>query len=125
LTLSLATAKKKRASLLHADVDQLLGALRARSVRLAQANSPDVEAEIARHQESSGLTSVPRLVRALGGARARDAIHAELLRAARAGRLELRPESGMGRLTPEDLALWIPGPQGSHLSWVRRIEESR
>jgi len=82
----------------------------------------DIRASIEEHRESSGLTWVPKLVRALGGIAARDAVHAELLRGARAGDLELRPESGMGRLSEEDAALCLAGPQGSRLSWVRRIE---
>lgn len=75
------------------------------------------------HREASGLTSVPKLVRLLGGSLSRPEVHAELIRLTRAGRMELRPESGMGRLSTEDLALCIPGPQGSKLSWVRRITE--
>lgn len=75
------------------------------------------------HREASGLTSIPKLVRLLGSSVAKPEVHAELVRLARAGRMELRPESGMGRLSAEDLALCIPGPQGSKLSWVRRITE--
>lgn len=143
LAVTLATAKKKRATMLAADLEPLLRAVRPRPSspprraegevdarsnargEVAGTVEPDVENEVVRRREASGLTSVPGLVRALGGADAkvRAAIHAELLRGARAGRLELRPESGMGRLTTEELALCIPGPQGTHLSWVRRVEE--
>jgi hypothetical protein len=66
---------------------------------------------------SLGLAFVPRVVRVLGpdisGA------HALLLQAANRGEIELRPESGLGRLTPEELSLCLPGPQGSRLSWIR------
>jgi hypothetical protein len=123
LTTMLRLAARKDATLLRADVDAMLAPL-VRGTAPAATASGDVTALIDAHRESSGLTSVPKLVRLLGGAPARDAVHAELLRGARAGRLELRPESGMGRLSADDAALCIPGPQGSRLSWVRRIEES-
>lgn len=35
------------------------------------------------------------------------------------GLFELEPESGMGRLSPEDAELCFPGPMGTRLSWVR------
>jgi hypothetical protein len=71
-----------------------------------------------------GLTFVPELVRSveLEGVSVK-AAHEALLRLARERRIELQPESGVGRLTAEDLALCPPGPQGSRLSWARRLEE--
>lgn len=84
-------------------------------------SSDQVAKLVERHRDASGLTFVPTIVRALGGARARDVVHAELLRGARSGIFELRPESGLGRLSAEDLDLCVPGPQGSRLSWVRRV----
>jgi hypothetical protein len=122
--------------LLHADVEEALRkalpsvTASAPSARAASPTVKDVNAAIDARREPSGLTWVPDLVRALGGATppagdaVREAVHAELLRGARSGDLELRPESGMGRLSPEDDALCISGPQGSRLSWVRRIRES-
>ena len=126
VTKRLRVAKKKRASLLRADVERLLEPFVVRRTveRDAVRAVGDVASLVDEHRERSGLTSVPKLVRALGGLRARDALHAELLRGARAGRFELRPESGMGRLSEEDASFCIPGPQGSRLSWVRRIEET-
>jgi hypothetical protein len=130
-------ARRKRAGLLRADVEQALRVAIARrepqsfspapaDVRAAaDVSANDVTAIIEAHRERSGLTFVPKIVRALGGPEARDAVHAELLRGARAGVFELRPESGMGRLSAEDAAFCIPGPQGSTLSWVRRVEEAR
>jgi hypothetical protein len=82
----------------------------------------DVGTVIEAHREVSGLTFVPNVVRAMGGTTACAAVHAELLRGARAGVFELRPESGMGRLSAEDAAFCVPGPQSSKLSWVRRIQ---
>lgn len=128
LAKALKLARKHNGSLLRADVDETLrrawspGPAAGRSgARPSPANLLDA---IDANRETSGLASVPRVVRALGGLPVRDAVHAELLKHARAGRLELRPESGMGRLTPDDAALCLPGPQGSKLSWVRRLEES-
>jgi hypothetical protein len=122
-------ATKHRASVLRSDLeDSLKPFLPASASPIAtkpsRAALEDVASFVDEHREPSGLTSVPKLVRLLGGAAARDALHAELLRGARAGRFELRPESGMGRLSVEDASFCIPGPQGSRLSWVRRIEES-
>jgi hypothetical protein len=85
----------------------------------------DVLGSVERHREAtSGLTFVPTVVRALGASHGHDpdAVHAALLYAASAGVLELRPESGMGRLSAEDQMLCLPGPRGSRLSWVRRVD---
>lgn len=72
---------------------------------------------------SIGLVFVPTLAQALG-ARIRskksvELAHTAILKAAHAGLLELRPESGLGRLSAEELALCIPGPQQTRLSWAR------
>lgn len=141
LSSTIKLARRKGGSLLRGDVEEALRSFMAptkpetakmvavpetaKVAMVPEAPKPyarDLRASIDEHRESSGLTWVPRLVRALGGVHARDAVHAELLRAARAGELELRPESGMGRLSEEDAALCLAGPQGSRLSWVRPIE---
>jgi len=49
-------------------------------------------------------------------------IHAALFQAVRQGRLELRPESGVHRLSGLELALCPPGLQGTRLSWARPLE---
>jgi hypothetical protein len=122
---SLALADKKGVDVLKSDVEEALKPFLEASTPapLTAAAMGDITSLVEAHREVSGLTFVPKLVRLLGGASARDAVHAELLRGARAGRFELRPEGGMGRLSLEDASFCIPGPQGSHLSWVRRIEE--
>lgn len=121
LAKALAIARRKSATLLRADVEQALGL----SLPLAATVTAEkVFAAVARLRESSGLTFVPALIRALGGSIAREAVHAELLAGARAGVFELRPESGLGRLTETELADCVAGPQGSRLSWVRNLEES-
>jgi hypothetical protein len=135
LSKTIKLARKKKATLLEADVATALAPLVRTPVKAAKTNGAttqatsdgskpsldDVLVSVERHREAtSGLTFVPTLVRALG--HDRDAVHAALLRAANAGMLELRPESGMGRLSAEDQMLCLPGPRGSRLSWVRRID---
>jgi hypothetical protein len=67
-----------------------------------------------------GLAPVPMLVRSLHASTA--AVHAALLEGHARGWFELQPESSMGRLGAEDLALCLPGPEGTHLSWVRPLK---
>ncbi len=68
-----------------------------------------------------GLSFVPRIVRALAPEWDLQAAHALLLEACRRGLVELRPESGLGRLSEEELRACPPGPQGTRLSWARRL----
>ncbi len=75
----------------------------------------DVLVAANRHKSHGGLVFIPTLVKALGGSGAKAAI----LKAADDGLLELRPESGMNRLSPQERAMCIPGPQGTVLSWAR------
>lgn len=70
-----------------------------------------------------GMTFVPTLVRALDGDVAH--IHEWLLDGARAGRWELRPESGMGRLSSEETAQCPKNSDGTVLSWVRLPHEKQ
>ncbi len=69
-----------------------------------------------------GLAFVCDVVRALLPTSSLGTIHDALLAAARARRLELRPESGVGRLS--DLEAWLcpPGPAETRLSWARVLE---
>jgi hypothetical protein len=117
---SMKAARKHRGTLLEADVRAAFAPFTAgRAPRLEPS---DVLAAARSHCLGTGLVFVPALVRALGGPSARLAVHEALLDAARRGLLELRPESGLARLSDEDLALCLPGPQGSRLSWARPIE---
>ncbi len=68
-----------------------------------------------------GIAFVPDIVRALAPPHATSAVHAALLDLARTGRVELRPESGLGRLTAEDRAL-CPVTSDVPLSWARSLE---
>jgi hypothetical protein len=72
-----------------------------------------------------GLAYVPDLVRLLVPGHSVQEIHTALLQAAKGGGLELRPESGLHRLSGEDLALCPQGPLGTRLSWARPLEEAR
>jgi hypothetical protein len=70
----------------------------------------------ARH---GGLAPIPSLVRAIGAPTAQ--IHAALLEGHARGWFELQPESSMGRWSADDLALCVPGPEGTRLSWLRPL----
>lgn len=76
----------------------------------------------------TGLSFVPAIVARLKTELDSARVTAGLLEAARHGLLELRPEGGIQRLSPEELLLCPPGPQGTRLSWARRpdhLEASR
>lgn len=70
-------------------------------------------------QAAESLVFVPDVVRRLAGELEVEQVHRALLAGSRTGRLELRPESGIQTLSPEDGRLCVPGPQGSVLSYVR------
>ncbi len=121
---------RARLALLDGDVAELLARLGAGVGALPTAPAPaDASAgallelltrtavELA--ETHGGLASVPTLVRAVGASTA--AAHAALLEGHARGRFELQPESSMGRLDADDLALCLPGPGGTRLSWVRPI----
>ena len=75
-----------------------------------------IEAAIREHEDKRlGMTWVHDLVRAVGT----DDVEDVLLDGARAGRWELRPESGLGRLTKEEKALCPRNSDGALLSLVR------
>jgi hypothetical protein len=69
--------------------------------------------------EGLGLVYVPELVHALGHEIVRDDVHHALRDAASRGELELRPESGLDRLSAEDRAACLVGPSGQLVSYVR------
>ena len=71
---------------------------------------------------TTGLAFVPEVARALGGRLEGDALRAALVRAARSGMVELRPESGIELLSPSDAAACPRGPDGSPLSWMRVLD---
>ncbi|MCU0693111.1 MAG: hypothetical protein MUF54_17095 [Polyangiaceae bacterium] len=67
-----------------------------------------------------GMAMVPAVVRALGGDMG--FVHQALLDASKAGLFELRPESGMGRLSAQERELCPVGYDGAVLSWVRLVD---
>lgn len=69
-----------------------------------------------------GLCFVPELVLACLPEHPLLRVHEALSLAVRERRLELRPESGMNRLSPLELALCPEGLQGTRLSWARPLE---
>jgi hypothetical protein len=73
---------------------------------------------------SVGLAFVPDAVRALSASYDLKSVQDALLDAARSGRIELQPESGVGRLNADELALCPPGPEGTRLSWARLLVEA-
>lgn len=84
------------------------------------AQAPTLATAIRSSAGNSGLADVPSIVRALGGDT--KAAHQLLLDAYEAGAIELRPEGGLNRFSPEDRALMLKGPQGTELSQVRVID---
>ena len=125
--------KRGNRTLLRADVrEQLLDFVLQGRPHEARAVVPDgaavpkslrdaTVAELARHVRASvGLSFVPDAVRALS-ARGVPEIHAALIEAARAGLIELQPDSGLDRLSQEETALCPEGPQGTRLSWARLL----
>jgi len=69
----------------------------------------------------TGLSFVPQVVERLAESMDTQAATQALLDAAARDLLELRPEGGLARLSSAELALCPAGPQGTRLSWVRRL----
>ncbi|GMV15998.1 MAG: hypothetical protein KJ015_23380 [Myxococcales bacterium] len=68
---------------------------------------------------------VPDLVRALGAAESPAGAHRALLALAHAGKVELRPESGVGNLSAADRALCPSDAQGTLISYARVLAGGR
>ncbi len=78
----------------------------------------------ARRTTMGGLAFVPEVVRTSG--LPVDEVHKALVTLERKGAVELRPESGMGRLSQDELRLSVAGPAlpgmaPVRLSWVRML----
>jgi hypothetical protein len=76
----------------------------------------------AAREPSTGLAFVPRIMERLGPRLNADEAQRALLDAATAGLIELRPEGGLHRLSEAELLACPPGPQGTRLSWARRLD---
>lgn len=88
---------------------------------LAPDAAGDLEAQLleAIGRRRGPLVPIPELVREIGGPL--DAVHRTLFALAEGGRVELRPESGVGSLTEEDAGLCPRTPEGVCLSYLRLL----
>lgn len=78
---------------------------------------------LALRDEDSRLASIPQVSRRLRELATAEAVAEALLAEYGQGRLELRPEGGIGRLSEEERALCPIGAGGIPLSWVSLLEE--
>jgi hypothetical protein len=72
---------------------------------------------------SLGLSFVPKVIDLVAIDLDRAAAQRVLLGAASRGLVELRPEGGLNRLSDAELLACPEGPQGTRLSWVRRMPD--
>lgn len=122
--LSARALKRGNVTLLHDDVrGQLLDFVAPpRPQREGTALADAILTELRRSVRGAvGLSYVPDAVRALA-THPLPEVHRLLLDAARSGRIELQPDSGLDRLTQEEKELCPPGPHGTRLSWARLPE---
>lgn len=135
----LADASKKKVGVLSEDWAEALGALPLPELHTSSApetrqSSQEIAPStddpwhhlkgilVALSDEDTGLASVPAVVRRLREEGPEVDAAQALLTAHRRGLVELRPEGGFGRLSPEDAALCPKGAGESPLSWVRLVE---
>jgi hypothetical protein len=69
----------------------------------------------------TGLSFIPKVITQLSKTMDTATATRALLQAAEQDLLELRPEGGLARLSQAELTLCPPGPQGTRLSWARRL----
>jgi hypothetical protein len=114
---------------LRADLEQALKAILppCRSPRKETDESSDVgrvlRAIEATRDSRVGLSFVPTVIDRVASDLDRAAAQRVLLEAASRGLVELRPEGGLNRLSDAELLACPEGPQGSRLSWVRRLPD--
>lgn len=128
--LQAAARKGEGVGVLREDIAQALGRVLPEQSRGVHRRRPDPSSALdlvlravdAARDAKVGLSFVPSVVGLLSadldGATAHDA----LIEAASRGLVELRPEGGLGRLSDAERMACPVGPQGTRLSWVRRIE---
>lgn len=125
-------ARKKGLTLLVSDVQQALEEAaqllpRSEEVRARESGAETALRSVlaavgAARDGNTGLSFVPDVVRRLLPAMSAAVAREVLLLAASRELVELRPEGGLGRLSPEDLELCPPGPARTRLSWARLLE---
>jgi hypothetical protein len=124
-----AARKAKGMSVLRADVAGALDSVLTQRPRAGSGRMESI-AELTRvlravdsvRDVAVGLSFVPKVMELLAPALAPEAAKKALLEAASRGLLELRPEGGLDRLSDDERAACPKGPQGTLLSWARRIE---
>lgn len=84
-----------------------------------------LDAVDAAYNEQLGLAFVPNVLKRLSFEMDLTAAQAALLSVAQLGLVELRPEGGLGRLSDAELLVCPPGPEGTRLSWARRVEGAK
>jgi hypothetical protein len=124
-----AARKGKGAGVLRADLRDFLDTvpeLRAQgTARTAEPTAalPRVLRAVDKARDATlGLSFVPKILALLAPDLGPSAAKKALLEAASRGLVELRPEGGLGRLTEAERQACPEGPQGTRLSWARRIE---
>jgi hypothetical protein len=73
-----------------------------------------------RAREGDGLSFVPKVVALVQPELDREGAKMALLEAEAEGLLELRPETGLGRLSEAEQLACPEGSYGTRLSWARR-----
>jgi hypothetical protein len=105
--------------------DSIVGPLQAASCGSSITAAAVRRAVAAAVEPGLGLAFVPDVVRALARAVSVAEAIAALRDAAQGGIVELRPESGLGRLTTEERGLCVRGRDDILLSWARLSEERK
>jgi hypothetical protein len=119
--------KTRDLSLLTADVrealEKALSALPVAAKKKPAATALDrvLQTVDSVRDSKTGLSFIPQVLTELAKTMDAKVATDALLEAAASDLLELRPEGGLARLSQVELALCPPGPQGTRLSWARRL----
>jgi len=113
---------KPRPTLTRAALEPAASALRSLTARVGASRPRAALFEALESAPApSGLVRVPDVVRSLERSHSRPVLLAELDALAREGRLELRPEAGIGRMSDADEAACPKAIDGTPLSFARLI----
>jgi hypothetical protein len=130
LARQLQSAARKGMGVLRSDVEQALDGVLPTNPRSTAPRRPDSSLELEvvlravddARDAKVGLSFVPKVVGLLSVNFGQATAQKALLEAASRGFVELRPEGGLGRLSEAERMACPEGPQGTRLSWARRIE---